>query len=143
MYVRSADTGDGKYTALSHALRNGEITMYEAMRDNKLMQRVMIQMKKDWVDPDDVTVALLKREGRSLSERGNISDVIEFCTRKSYPLGAGHGAKYWNTPGAGAQEFFAETLDSKVANPKALAQMRRVFPNSVDVVEEIIGGLVK
>lgn len=143
VYVRGADTGDGKYIALSHALRNGEITMYEAMRDDKLMQRVMIQMKKDWVDPDGVTVALLKREGKSVSERGSVSDAIEFCTRKSYPLGVGHGSSYWKTPGAGAREFFAETLDGMVANPKSLEQMRRIFPNSVGVVEEIMGGLVK
>lgn len=144
MYVRYADTGDGKYTALSHKLRNGEITMYEAMRDDKLMQRVMTQMKKDWVDPDDVTIALLKREGKGISECGSVSDVIEYCTRRSYPLGVGHGSKYWKgNSDAGAKEFFAETLDGMAANPKSLAQMRRIFPNSVGVVEEIIGGLVK
>lgn len=143
-YVRYADTGDGKYTALSHKLRNGEITMYEAMRDDKLMQRVMAQMKKDWVDPDNVTIALLKREGKDISECGSVSDIIEYCTRKSYPLGVGHDLKYWKgNPDAGAKEFFAETLDGMAANPKSLAQMRRIFPNSVGVVEEIIGGLVK
>jgi SPP1 gp7 family putative phage head morphogenesis protein len=144
MYVRYVDTGDGKYIALSHKLQNGEITMYEAMHDDKLMQRVMAQMKKDWVDPDDVTIALLKREGKDISECGSVSDIIEYCTRKSYPLGVGHDLKYWKgNPDAGAKEFFAETLDGMAANPKSLAQMRRIFPNSVGVVEEIVGGLVK
>ena len=138
-YVRHADTGDGKYTALSHKLRNGEITMYEAMRDDELMQRVMAQMKKDWVDPDDVTIALLKREGKGISECGSVSDIIEYCTRKPYPLGVGHGSSYWKgNPDAGGEEFFAETLDGMAANPKSLEQMRRVFPNAVNVVEEMM-----
>ena len=143
-YVRYVDTGDGKYTALSHKLRNGEITMYEAMRDDELMQRVMVQMKKDWVDPDDVTIALLKREGMSISECGSMSDIIEYCTRKPYPLGVGHGSSYWKgNPDAGGKEFFAETLDGMAANPKSLEQMRRVFPNAVSVVEEMMEELTK
>lgn len=143
-YVRHADTGDGKYTALSHKLRNGEITMYEAMRDDELMQRVMAQMKKDWVDPDDVTIALLKREGKGISECGSVSDIIEYCTRKPYPLGVGHGSSYWKgNPDAGGEEFFAETLDGMAANPKSLEQMRRVFPNAVNVVEEMMEELTK
>lgn len=143
-YVRYADTGDGEYVALSHKLRNGEITMYEAMRDDKLMQRVMAQMKKDWVDPDDVTIALLKREGKGISECGGASDIIEYCTRKPYPLGVGHGANYWKyNPDAGAKEFFAETLDGMAANPKSLEQMRRVFPNAVSIVEEMMEELTK
>ena len=139
--IRHMDTGDGKYAELSHRLRGGEVTLDSVMADDKIMNKLLSHMGKS--SADNVTISLLKREDMSVSERGNISDAIEFCTRKSYPLGVGHGSSYWKTPGAGAQEFFAETLDGKVANPKALAQMRRVFPNAVGVVEEMVGGLVK
>ena len=82
---------------------------------------------------------MLKKENMSKSECGNISDAIEYCTGKSYPLGLGHGADYFESDESnGAIEFFAETLDSKVANPNSLAQMRRIFPNAVGVVEEIV-----
>lgn len=139
--IRRIDTGGGKYVELSHRLRRGEITLDSIMADDKIMNKLLSYVGKS--DTDDATISLLKREGMSISECGNISDAIEFCTRKSYPLGVGHGSSYWKTPGAGALEFFAETLDGKVASPKALAQMRRIFPNSVGVVEEIVGGLVK
>ena len=143
--LREMDKGNGKYYSIVRQMRDGEISLDDIMHDDKIMGDILSHLSKSSVgsDADTVTINLLKREDMSVSERGNISDAIEFCTRKSYPLSVGHGSSYWKTPGAGAQEFFAETLDSKVANPKALAQMRRVFPNSVRVVEEMVGGLVK
>lgn len=129
----------GKYSSLAAKLRNGNITLREILNDDATARDVFRYVSVRGVSLDDTVIDILKNEGMSLSERGNISDAIEFCTRKEYPLGAGHSAKYWrNNDKAGAQEFFAETLDGKVANPKALAQMRRVFPNAVNVVEEIV-----
>ena len=74
----------------------------------------------------------------------------------AYPLGAGHEAGYWwkykRTKGyeyikvsseALPKEFFAEVIDGKVANPESLAQMRRVFPRSVKMVEQIIQEALK
>ena len=138
--LREMDKGDGKYYNIVHRMRDGEVSLNDITHDDKLMGDILSHLSKSSMgsDADEVTIDLLKHSEMSLSERGNISDAIEFCTRKGYPLGAGHGTSYWETPGAGALEFFAETLDGKVANPKALAQMRRVFPNAVNVVEEIV-----
>lgn len=139
--LRGADKGDGKYFAMSRDLRDGKLSLNDIVGDNKVMGDVLDYISESGLgkDADEVTISLLKGEKMPLSECGNISDVIEFCTRKEYPLGIGHSASYWQgNDVAGAKEFFAETLDSKVANPKALAQMRRVFPNAVNVVEEIV-----
>ena len=123
------------YADLSHKYRADEITLEEILSDKKVAKAVLDDL--GWGDYR--TIELLKKENMSKSERGNISDAIEYCTGKSYPLGIGHGADYFKSDESnGAIEFFAETLDSKVANPKALAQMRRVFPNAVNVVEEIV-----
>lgn len=102
----------------------------------------------------------LKLESMPLTECGSLSDMLEFCTRIPYPLDAGHGVEYWAsgdidedtaelfdddeglfgmpTNTNGPTEFFAEVCDGMASNPASLAQLRRVFPNAVAMVEEII-----
>ena len=129
----------GKYIELASKLRKSDTTAREIVSDSKIARDILNHITVYGRSPDETVISMLKSEGMKLSECGNISDAIEFCTRKGYPLGIGHGTKYWGTnKGSGAKEFFAETLDSKVANPNSLAQMRRVFPNAVGVVEEIV-----
>ena len=74
----------------------------------------------------------------SLVARSDVSDMLEGAgIGVSYPLGVGHGKNY-HTGNSTAIEFFAEVIDGKAANPKSIAQMRRVFPNAVKVVEKMI-----
>lgn len=89
---------------------------------------------------NDDLLEMLRSENMPLTECGNISDILEFCTNKSYPLGVGHGAKYHKRPGATEKEFFAEVLDSAAANEASFLQMERIFPNAVQMVFDIIGG---
>ena len=84
-------------------------------------------------------IAYLKAENMTLYQCGNISDILEFCTKKSYPLGIGHGVKYHTRDGATEKEFFAEVLDSSVSNEEGYAQMVRLFPNAVAMVWSLIG----
>ena len=83
-------------------------------------------------------IPVLKDEKMTVQERGNISDILEKCTGKSYPLSAGHGASYHKREGATEREFFAEVLDSSIANEASYNQMKRLFPNAVDMVWEMI-----
>lgn len=94
------------------------------------------------VGRDSDLIDLLKAENMSMRECGNISDILEFCTGCSYPLGIGHGASYHKEKGMTAKEFFAEVLDSAAANEASLRQMRRIFPHAVDFVFDIIKGEV-
>ena len=80
----------------------------------------------------------MKDEDIPLIARGNISDILEGCTNISYPLGIGHGAKYHKRPGATEREFFAEVLDSAAVNQESFDQMKRIFPNSVQMVLDIL-----
>ena len=73
---------------------------------------------------------------------GNISDILEKCTGKSYPLGIGHGAAYHKRDGATEKEFFAEVLDSAVANRPAYDQIVRLFPNAVDLVWDMVRSVI-
>lgn len=69
---------------------------------------------------------------------GNVSDILEKFTNTSYPLGIGHGVKYHKRDGATEREFFAEVLDSAVANPASYNQMQRLFPNGVEMVWDMV-----
>ena len=83
-------------------------------------------------------IPVLKAENMTVQERGNISDILEKCTGVSYPLSAGHGVSYHKRDGATEREFFAEVLDSSIANEPSYKQMKRLFPNAVDMVWEMI-----
>jgi hypothetical protein len=87
-------------------------------------------------------VSKLKAENMTQYASGNISDILEKCTGISYPLGTGHGVGYHKRDGATEREFFAEVLDSSIANPEGYAQMVRLFPNAVDMVWEMIKGVI-
>ena len=93
-------------------------------------------------------IPILKQEQAALPQDkqklvyGNVSDIIEGCTGVSYPLGIGHGASYHKRYGATEKEFFAEVLDSAVANPEGYAQMERIFPNAVAAVWDMVRGLI-
>lgn len=89
--------------------------------------------------PDVINV--LQAENLPKAARGNISDILEKMTGVSYPLGIGHGTDYHRRDGATEKEFFAEVLDSVVANPEGYAQMQRIFPNGVEFVFNLIKGV--
>lgn len=150
--LRQIDTGDGTCKSLSHQLRHGEIAVEDILSRpdaDDILSSLVDTFDK--LNKDDLVIFKLKAEHLSISESGSISDIIEAMTRRSYPLGAGHGANYWGSWIDGdfvsnknaALEFFAEVCDSKAANPQALAQMRRVFPDSVSVVEEMFKEIMK
>lgn len=154
---RMSTDEDDYFKVLSHKLRNGEITMDKIW--DKHSDDIIKYFLSDPVNKSSAhwyVIDTLKAEELSLSATASISDMIEFCTGKSYPLGVGHGTKYWgehvllnngdemfmdhkNAP----LEFFAEVCDGMIANPESLNQMRRVFPNAVNVVEKILKELVK
>ena len=87
-------------------------------------------------------IPILKAENMDKKVCGNISDILEKCTGKSYPLGIGHGVAYHKRDGATEKEFFAEVLDSAVANRPAYDQMVRLFPNAVDLVWDMVRGVI-
>lgn len=104
---------------------------------------------------DRIAIESLVDEDLPRVASGNISDIIESCCPGvSYPLGAGHGASYWGVDLSvvgvdeflynqnRSIEFFAEVCDSMASNPKSYEQMERLFPNAVQVVKDIIGGML-
>lgn len=129
---------DAGYADLAQQLKDGTTTIDKILSNKKVATAVMRKLEIDNYE----IIRALKSERLDLATRGNVSDAIEYCTKISYPLGVGHGRSYWNGR-SGSREFFAEVCDSMVTNPKALEQMRRVFPNAVSIVEEMLEELTK
>ena len=86
----------------------------------------------------DEVIPILRAENRPLTDVASISDTLEKCTGKSYPLSVGHGVAYHKRPGATEKEFFTEVLASAATNPGGYAQMVRLFPNAVNAVWEMV-----
>ena len=123
---------------LSHKMRRKEVTLDEILKRDDSTEIMSFALKELGSEQSNITVInALKNEGMPLTECGSISDIIEGCTSISCPLGVGHGKGY-HVGNRTAVEFFAEVIDGKAANPESIAQMRRVFPNAVKVVEKMI-----
>ena len=148
---------DEKFTTMARAQRRGEISIEEILGqygDDISNYILSNDDNKTWVY--DKIIESLKSESMPMTTSGSLSDMLEYCTGNPYPLGVGHGKEYWGTMGykddgsvvfndreMAPLEFFAEVCDGKASNPKSLEQMRRVFPNAVKVVEDIIKEITK
>lgn len=135
------------YRAIRRQLTKGETTADEIMQAHgeEIARAWIEESKRNRARAYDITVGEMRRE---LAERGlsgdlrtvgSLSDVVEGCTRTQYPFGVGHGKRYWgeheyHQP----SEFFAEVVDGQSANDASYQLMREVFPNSCDMVNEMI-----
>ena len=148
---------DEKFTTMARAQRRGEISIEEIL--GQYGDDISNYILSDYADRTWVyneIIESLKSESMPMTTSGSLSDMLEYCTGNPYPLGVGHGKEYWGTrgykddgsvvfndSGNAPLEFFAEVCDGKASNPKSLEQMRRVFPNAVKVVEDIIKEITK
>lgn len=71
---------------------------------------------------------------------GSLSDMYEAATGGSYDLGAGgHGKAYWKrSPELQGMEFFAEIYSAKATKSKQYEIMKKYFPKSVEIFEEVL-----
>ncbi|WGG83866.1 head protein [Enterococcus faecalis] len=72
-----------------------------------------------------------------------ISDMIESIgSLGDYPLGFGHGKRYWQTTGSTETEFFAH-MTEVVANDKSRELMKEIFPTAVSQWEKLVDDILK
>lgn len=60
-----------------------------------------------------------------------------------YPLGYGHGKKYWTNQGSTETEFFAHVSETIATNPEGYEMLQEVFPKSVKIWEQIVDDIIK
>lgn len=80
------------------------------------------------------------KDNLTLMQRSDISDMFEPIMPEScdYPFGIGHGSSYWKNRDNG-KEGFAEMYSAMVNNPESLEQIKRFFPESFKIFQEMLG----
>ena len=71
---------------------------------------------------------------------GDLSDIISGAKRNAYGLiGVGHPTSYWNKKvWAREAEFFAEAFSAKTSNPDSYEVIKKYYPKTVEIFEEIL-----
>lgn len=93
----------------------------------------------DWDAAETAFCEHIKKE-LTLMQRSDISDMFEpiMSKKHAYPFGVGHGTSYWNSRDNG-KEGFAEMYSAMVDNPESLEQIKRFFPESFKIFQEMLG----
>lgn len=93
----------------------------------------------DWDAAETEFCEHIKKE-LTLMQRSDISDMFEpiMSKKHAYPFGVGHGTSYWNSQDNG-KEGFAEMYSAMVDNPESLEQIKRFFPESFKIFQEMLG----
>lgn len=119
-----------------------DVDRHDLISDPAFRQAVVESLRSDSPGSMEVdngsVVRYLRGEHPGIGEAATVSDALEGLTDIDYPLGSGHGREYHHRDGNTELEFFAEVLDSKVCNPAALEFARKVFPDGVGAVEQIL-----
>lgn len=104
---------------------------------------------RDFVGPERLMLDMIRnqvhttwqdemKESLTPFQRADISDMFEGSSINSHPLGYGHGKAYHNKKGT-AKEAFAEMYSATASNPESLEQIKKYFPESYKIFEEILG----
>ena len=118
------------------------------MREDEKAEYIRRRMetRTEFFDRSGAEKAFAKeiKEKYKLSDRGDISDMMESSFSFGYPFSAGHGKDYWKTYGIGKEhirvgrEAFAEMYASSIANNGSWKLIQEFFPESVKIFDEII-----
>ena len=77
-------------------------------------------------------------------QRADVSDIWEGATACKVRDTYVHGRKYWKEdPDNLSKEAFAEMFQAVICSPESLEQIKRYFPKSYEIFEEIIEEFVK
>lgn len=121
---------------LDKLIEAGVITPGEREREAAAMKSKLI------IDiPDDIAKAFCLDMKSKLTkiQRADISDMFEPIMPKScpFPFGYGHGTGYWGARG-NSKEGFAEMYSALVSNSESLEQIKKYFPKSYKIFEEML-----
>ena len=74
----------------------------------------------------------------------NLSDILEGATKGKIQCGFGHGKSYWSQAEHKlSTEAFAEMFDSSVCNTVQFEAIKKYFPESCKIFEEILDAILK
>lgn len=110
-----------------------DVIAYKMKKANEAAETI------DWDAAKTAFCEHIKKE-LTLMQRSDISDMFEpiMSKKHAYPFGVGHGTSYWNSRDNG-KEGFAEMYSAMVDNPESLEQIKRFFPESFKIFQEMLG----
>jgi SPP1 gp7 family putative phage head morphogenesis protein len=80
----------------------------------------------------------------TMVENADLSDILEGATKGKIQCGFGHGKAYWSKAEHKlSTEAFAEMFDSSVANPVQMEAIKKYFPESYKIFEEMLDAILK
>lgn len=123
----STGYGNGAFTKLLRQEAEELITRYRVSGGESISRAKAIDKLK----------AELKRIPSE--HRGAISDILHGATNRKVHGDIGHFSKgYWERPGAVAKESFANMAGADIANPEAVAHIKKYMPKSYTMYREMI-----
>ena len=119
----------------------------------KAEKEVWEQKYKELSDKIQNNKSRILKELRDLAKESEINGDIDYLSAVSdmfestgwfgeFPIGSGHGKKYWTRPGSAETEFFAHAQEMLVS-PKHKEIFEKVFPNALKVYETIIDDIIQ
>lgn len=93
----------------------------------------------------DLAYESVEKELRALDTYAvvDVSDMFEGATKAKIKAGWGHGKSYWSNDWTLSVEAFAEMSSATASNADSLATIKRYFPKSYQIYEEMLDELVK
>jgi SPP1 gp7 family putative phage head morphogenesis protein len=80
----------------------------------------------------------------TMVENADLSDILEGATKGKIQCGFGHGKSYWSQAEHKlSTEAFAEMFDSSIANIVQFEAIKKYFPESCKIFEEILDAILK
>lgn len=86
----------------------------------------------------------IKDEKLSGADYGALSDMLESTGYfDEFPLGYGHGQRYWNNDITQQTEFIAHMTESVAASPKSFSLLQEYFPSASKAYFKLLEDIVK
>ncbi|AUO15633.1 minor capsid protein [Clostridium taeniosporum] len=149
-YEANMIIGDSqKFRTISETFKDGLLGKTLKEEAKKRVDIIFKEIKATW--DDDLRKPIkaraydaLSKEIRELEakDRADISDMFEGATGAKVRGGFGHGKSYWKERDNG-KEAFAEMFQATMCNPGSLESIKKYFPKSYKVFEEILDEINK
>ena len=81
--------------------------------------------------------------GYSSYQKSIISDLFSGITKNEVTFGSGHKTDYWENENALPAEAFAHFTGALITNNEGVELIKRYFPKSLEIYNEIINNTVK
>ncbi len=106
----------------------------EILKDKTSIQYLTdyTEIKEELYEAKAMEYIKKKYEGKHESEIRDVSDMIQAVSKEKYDLGYGHDKGYFDVEDQQETEAFANMFDTTIYNPKALGNIKELFPETYE-----------